>query len=221
MSASCASSAVLTTSAALGPALGRWPTCACRAGRRAGRRSRARARRAASRRRRCRARRRRPARSPPLARCGRGRRSGLRRASAVRRAVGDERGRRRWRRDRGRWRARARRRGAQDGAGCSRRRRRCRQCRFRPLPAPAPAALGEAARERGAAVPLGTPSAGRVPRVAVIPVLLPRRLYPPDRGGSPRRTICDGPGLSRGRARGALRSARAPTSGISGPGRQT
>ena len=34
-------------------------------------------------------------------------------------------------------------------------------------------------------VPLGAPSAGRVPRVAIIPVLLPRRLYPPDRGGVP------------------------------------
>ena len=111
-------------------------------------------------------------------------------------------------------------RGGQDRLGCSRRRRTCRQCSVRrPCGASACSTWGSSTGT-WRTVPLGAPSAGRVPRVAIIPVLLPRRPYPPDRGGSPRRTACDGPGLSRGRARAAPRSARAPTSGICCRGRQ-
>ena len=101
----------------------------------------------------------------------------------------------------------------------SRRRRRCRQRSVRLALAPTRPALAGSSTGTWCTVPPGAPSAGRVPRT-VIPVLLPCRPLPLDRGGAPRRTTGDVRGPSRGRARGVLRIAGAPTSGISGPGRQ-
>ena len=211
MSARWASSAVLTTSAAVGPA----PTCACRAARRPGTRSRARGRRAAWRRRRCRARRRRPARSPRPRPGGRARRSGPRPGSAARRcgsasarpaaraagiAVDAEHARvRRRRQD-----ARAVAAGAERAVNAGAR---------RPA-APAPAAPGEAARERGARSLSGHPRPVGRRASPSFPCSSLAAPIPRTRGGAPRRTACDARGPSRGRARGAPRSARAPTSGI-------
>ena len=81
-------------------------------------------------------------------------------------------------------RARARRARRPGSRRYSRRRRTCRQCRLRPPCGASACSTWGSSTGTWRIVPLRAPSAGGAAR-AIIPVLLPRRLYPPDRRRRP------------------------------------